>query len=127
MQGGTQDLPPGILNYLDIDEAAIAAVARRYARQLSITGQSLSQSLSRPMIDRTHDKIRLGYLSTDFFTHAVGTLVRELFACHDRAVSRSTAIRTGISPIRFRHAYDRDAMYIAIFRVVMRSVSPCHR
>ncbi|MBI5463214.1 MAG: tetratricopeptide repeat protein [Gammaproteobacteria bacterium] len=82
---GAQDIPPGILNYLDIDETTIAAVARRYAKQLTAAGRSLLDRPHDAASNRTRGKIRLGYLSTDFFTHAVGTLVRDLFASHDRS------------------------------------------
>ena len=75
------DIPPGILNYLEIDEGMIAAMARRYARQLSAVAEPRHTSLRQ---GRLGDRIRLGYLSTDFFAHAVGSLVRDLFAGHDR-------------------------------------------
>ena len=79
-----QDIPPGTLNYLDIDEATIAAFSRRHAGQLSTAGTALQKTLRKPATARADGKIRLGYLSTDFFSHAVGSLVRDLFACHDR-------------------------------------------
>jgi predicted O-linked N-acetylglucosamine transferase (SPINDLY family) len=81
---GGQTIPPGILNYLDVDEGTISAIARRYAAQLSAAGKSLREKLRAPLNHSTGKKIRLGYLSTDFFAHAVGFLVRDLFACHDR-------------------------------------------
>ena len=79
-----QDIPPGILNYLGVGEDIIAAFARRYAAQLSSAGEKLEQVRDKPRKPKAGDKIRLGYLSTDFFAHAVGSLVRDLFACHDR-------------------------------------------
>lgn len=80
-----QDIPPGILNYLGVGEDIIAAFAKRYAEQLSSTGAKLKHAPATPRERKAGDKIRLGYLSTDFFTHAVGSLVRDLFACHDRS------------------------------------------
>lgn len=80
-----QDIPSGILNYLEVDEVTISAVARRYAAQLTALGKSLRRKLQVTENHRTDGKIRLGYLSTDFFTHAVGSLVCDLFACHDRS------------------------------------------
>ena len=82
---GGEDVPPGILNYLEVDERTISDMAKRYAGQLSVAGKMLRQKLRLPATPRTGKKIRLGYLSTDFFAHAVGSLVRDLFACHDRA------------------------------------------
>ncbi len=82
---GAQSIPPGILNYLDVDEATTATFAKRYAAQLSTAGASLRQKLPTPPSRKKGGKIRLGYLSTDFFAHAVGFLVRDLFSRHDRA------------------------------------------
>jgi len=79
-----QEIPPGTLNYLEVDEETISVFAKRYARQLSASGAALQDTLRTPAMRRTGNRIRLGYLSTDFFTHAVGSLVRDLFACHDR-------------------------------------------
>lgn len=78
-------IPPGILNYLELEESTISATAKRYAGQLSAAGKLLRQKLHAPATSRPGKKIRLGYLSTDFFMHAVGSLVRDLFACHDRS------------------------------------------
>jgi protein O-GlcNAc transferase len=83
---GDESVPPGILNYLEVDERTISGLAKRYAGQLSAAGRMLRQTLRVPVpTPRTDRKIRLGYLSTDLFAHAVGSLVRDLFACHDRA------------------------------------------
>lgn len=83
-EDGTQDIPPGVLNYLDVDETCIAAIARRYARGLAAAGATLRLKLPPPP-RQANETIRLGYLSTDFFNHAVGSLVQNLFACHDRS------------------------------------------
>jgi predicted O-linked N-acetylglucosamine transferase (SPINDLY family) len=80
-----QNIPPGILNFLEVDEGTISAIARRYAGQLSAAGKLLRQTLPAPATHKIGKRIRLGYLSTDFFAHAVGFLVSDLFACHDRA------------------------------------------
>jgi protein O-GlcNAc transferase len=79
-----QNIPPSILNFLEVDEGTILAIARRYAGQLSAAGKLLRQTLPAPATHKTGKRIRLGYLSTDFFAHAVGFLVSDLFACHDR-------------------------------------------
>lgn len=79
-----QDIPPGTLNYLEVNEETIFAFAKRHASQISAAGARLQDTPLKPATPRTSDKIRVGYLSTDFFTHAIGSLVRDLFACHDR-------------------------------------------
>jgi predicted O-linked N-acetylglucosamine transferase (SPINDLY family) len=82
--GDARDFAPGLLNLLDIDEELIANFARRYATHLSEGGRNLRAKLHNPRATRTDGRIRLGYLSTDFYAHAVGYLVRDLFAAHDR-------------------------------------------
>lgn len=84
-QDAGASIPPGMLNFMDVDETTIAEIAKRYARQLAAAGGSLRQKLHKPIARNKSDKLRVGYLSTDFFAHAVGFLVRDLFACHDRA------------------------------------------
>ncbi len=79
-----QDIPPSILNYLDVDEEVISAVARRYAGMIAAAGTALRQKLPTQLPRPPRSKIRLGYLSSDFFAHAIGSLVRDLFAAHDR-------------------------------------------
>lgn len=81
---GSETIPPGLLNYLDIDEKTISAIARRHARKLAVTAEPLRRKLPMRLAQKTGRRIRLGYLSTDFYTHAVGSLVRDVFACHDR-------------------------------------------
>ncbi|HTI87999.1 MAG TPA: tetratricopeptide repeat protein [Alphaproteobacteria bacterium] len=59
-----------------------------------------------------HDRIRLAYLSADFFQHATSYLMAELFETHDRARFEVTAIsfgRTDPDPMRGRltKAFDR--------------------
>jgi predicted O-linked N-acetylglucosamine transferase (SPINDLY family) len=78
-----QVIPPGILNYLDVDERTISAIARRYAGQLSAIARPFRHESARKRAHGSNGRIRLGYLSTDFFSHAVGSLVRDLFHSHD--------------------------------------------
>lgn len=74
---------PFVLTFLPLgDEAA--------ARALDAHVQKLRRSAAAmPSIPPTHTarperRLRLGYLSPDFGEHAVGGLVRDLFASHDR-------------------------------------------
>lgn len=43
----------------------------------------------------THDKMRIGYVSTDFYQHAIATLFMELFELHDRTKVSITAFSFG--------------------------------
>lgn len=108
---GRQNIPPGILNYLEVDEGTISAIARRYAGQISAAGKLLRQKLRVPAAHRTGGKIRLGYLSTDFFEHAVGSLVSDLFACHDRArfevYGYSLRHQSDAVQVRIQRGFDR--------------------
>lgn len=84
-QDSGASIPPGMLNFMDVDETTIAEIAKRHARQLAEAGESLRQKLHKAAARNKSGRLRVGYLSTDFFAHAVGFLVRDLFACHDRA------------------------------------------
>jgi predicted O-linked N-acetylglucosamine transferase (SPINDLY family) len=42
-----------------------------------------------------HDKIRIGYVSGDFYLHAISQLTAGMFECHDRARFETTAISIG--------------------------------
>ena len=66
--------------------------------------------LDRPPV-RQHDKIRLGYLSGDLCTHAVGLLMAELFEAHDHDRFRITAFDFSVEDgtahrARLRRAFD---------------------
>jgi protein O-GlcNAc transferase len=44
-----------------------------------------------------HDRIRVGYVSADFYLHATAHLIAGLFECHDRARFETTGISIGPS------------------------------
>lgn len=59
-----------------------------------------------------HDKIRIGYFSSDFRNHAVGALAVELFELHDRSRFELTAFSLGLEErdelrTRIEAAFDR--------------------
>ena len=59
-----------------------------------------------------HNKIRLGYVSSDFREHPMTLLMADVFECHDKAKFETTAISIGIddkSPMRQRlqRSFDR--------------------
>jgi predicted O-linked N-acetylglucosamine transferase (SPINDLY family) len=58
-----------------------------------------------------HDKIRIGYVSGDFYLHAISQLTAGMFECHDRARFETTAISIGPDDKsevrnRLKHAFD---------------------
>jgi protein O-GlcNAc transferase len=81
----TFQLSPLTLNYFPIDQSFHKAVAQKYASILSsqIDGIKSSCNFSYPVYN-SEEKIRIGYISPDFRFHAVGMLLNQLFAHHDK-------------------------------------------
>jgi protein O-GlcNAc transferase len=73
---------PFILAFLDIDAKAKAAALRHHAQRIQRSVARLPEA-RRPA--KTSDVLRIGYVSADFGSHAVGQLVRSHFAAHDRS------------------------------------------
>jgi protein O-GlcNAc transferase len=72
---------PFMMNALPVPPALHRRVAESYAMRLGGSTPPV-----RPAPGRADGILRVGYLSPDFRRHAVGILVRDLFAAHDRAV-----------------------------------------
>lgn len=70
------------LSFLPVSDTARKAAATRYASRVTERARRFAPLPSHPA--HTSGPIRLGYLSADFGPHAIGTLVRDLFAAHDR-------------------------------------------
>ena len=80
-----EDLSPLSLNYFGIETGLRLRAAKHRA---DLATRNVSISLGRCHFDHarsTPAKLRVGYVSPDFRSHAVGTLVRDLFAHHDRS------------------------------------------
>ncbi|MEO5596067.1 MAG: tetratricopeptide repeat protein [Lysobacteraceae bacterium] len=92
---------PFVLSFLPLSKVARRSVLQRKAAEVqaeanSLAGESAvaqSDQSSAPnddpgnvTLDRTtpSSPLRIGYLSADFGEHAVGGLIRDLFAAHDR-------------------------------------------
>jgi protein O-GlcNAc transferase len=76
---------PFLLLYLPLHAGARNAALDRYVKAV----ESEAAALPRPppgaaSASREAGPLRIGYLSPDFGEHAVGSLVRDLFAAHDR-------------------------------------------
>jgi predicted O-linked N-acetylglucosamine transferase (SPINDLY family) len=54
------------------------------ARKMAAPGKRLSPALGYRLDPVGHDRIRLGYMSSDFCQHAMSLLIAELFERHDR-------------------------------------------
>ena len=72
--------PLAALSLTDQVAAQTAITARWIARKTSPTPRRLS-----PPEGYRHDRIRVGYMSSDFCRHAMGYLIAELFERHDRS------------------------------------------
>lgn len=59
-------------------------IAAGEARQFAARHAALGRELAAGRTPGTHDRLRLAYLSGDFYDHAVGHLVQRLFGLHDR-------------------------------------------
>lgn len=115
--GALESIEPSILMAISDDPAHQAGVARSQAARLAGSVKKLS---APPPYD--HDRIRVAYVSRDFYAHATAFLMAELFELHDRddfeviAVSfggdDGSAIRRRIAGacdrfVEMRHASDQ--------------------
>ena len=79
-------LPALTLQALPVPGALRLRVARHLARGLELqTAAARARCAFRHPPRRESERLRIGYVSPDFRTHAVGTLVHDLFRHHDRA------------------------------------------
>jgi predicted O-linked N-acetylglucosamine transferase (SPINDLY family) len=72
-----------------------ADIQLRCARLFAKTRYPLSSTPLWRGETRTHDRIRVGYVSTDFRSHAVSYLMAGVFECHDKSRFDVTAISIG--------------------------------
>lgn len=105
------DVPEAFpLSFLPLSDAARRVALDRYAARIEArAGPRLPATMSPARLDR--HRIRLGYLSADFGPHAVGELVRDVFAAHDREVVElhgySLRSHAGPTAQRIREGFDR--------------------
>ncbi len=99
-------LSPNITAILADDPALQRAAAERYCAQHFNRLMPLP-----PPPPYAHEKLRIGYLSSDFHAHATSWLIAELFSLHDRQRFEVYAYSYGIedhSPIRERLRREAD-------------------
>ncbi|MCK4951837.1 MAG: tetratricopeptide repeat protein, partial [Gammaproteobacteria bacterium] len=82
---GHESIPPGPLNYLGMQAQLVRDIARHYANIFSERASHIEQELKRHTENLRKNKIHIGYLSTDFYNHAVGNLTYKMFGYHDKA------------------------------------------
>jgi len=85
------DLSPNIAVLLFDDPALQRAAAERFCARRFAGGEPLP---SAPPY--AHERLRVGYLSSDFHEHATAWLIAELFELHDRAAFEVYAYSYGI-------------------------------
>lgn len=104
-------IPVWLLEALPLPIALQARAARHHAARVARRAAAMPPPVRRPR--PAGDRLRLGYVSPDFREHAVGRLVRDLFARHDRGrveVLAYSLIETG-DPVQqaIRAGVDRFA------------------
>ena len=121
MHGGHADPDPFLLATLALPESLKADAIGRYSRAIAarhVASPPLPAAAPHPGSTR---RIRIGYLSADFGEHAVGSLVRDHFAAHDRvrfevlgyaltAEPPATALVRGFDQFVDASALDDDAL-----------------
>lgn len=113
---GTLPVSPAPLNYLNVSPELITKVTRHYANHISEQVRSLESRLTRRP-RQTKQRLHIGYLSTDFFNHAVGNLTYKLFGCHDKS-------RFKIHAYSLRQQEDQYQRDIAGGSDIYRDLSP---
>ncbi|MCZ6560545.1 MAG: hypothetical protein O6931_06625 [Gammaproteobacteria bacterium] len=99
---------PGILNYLPGSQELHRRAAGYYASQLSANTEKLNPGRSAD-----DGRIVIGYLSADFQAHAVGFLLSDFFAQHDR--DKFSVIVNDLSPAKGAVA-DRFRTQVDLYR-----------
>lgn len=89
-EGGSAEpddrVEPFALTFLPLSDAAASAVLRRARAAIDREVAGLGGPLPALSARSQHGRMRIGYLSAEFGDHAVGGLMRDVFAAHDRTV-----------------------------------------
>src|SRR5262249_17346982 len=78
------EVNPFALLALRDDPTELAQVTRNYARRVSAEVAALPRLLIAARARSPHERLRIGYLSGHFHSHATAYLTAEMFECHDR-------------------------------------------
>ncbi|MEM7283348.1 MAG: tetratricopeptide repeat protein, partial [Pseudomonadota bacterium] len=79
---GKPMLSPSLLNYMDVSPALHNSVAGYYADQVSRSAENVQIERTRDRVENSN--IRIGYVSPDFSSRAIGSLIYQMFRLHDR-------------------------------------------
>jgi len=115
---------PFVLAFLPLSAGSRQRILQRYVRKLEREAAGLSPPARRaPNISDSARPLRVGYLSPDFGDHAVGGLIQDVFAAHDRrlltvhgyslrqhAGAVAEAIRAGCDVFRDCHEQSTQAL-----------------
>jgi protein O-GlcNAc transferase len=77
-------LPPMTLAAFPVPLALQAAVARHQAQTQTLAVAALKADLPQVPLDLAPARLRIGYVSPDFRSHAVGSLIYQMFQYHQR-------------------------------------------
>jgi predicted O-linked N-acetylglucosamine transferase (SPINDLY family) len=114
---------PFVLMFLPLSARSRRQILRSYVEKVARDSASLRPPPRRPEVAETSRPLRIGYLSPDFGDHAVGTLVQDMFAAHDRNLVSvygysltsysgqvADTIRAGCDVFREAHALSTQAL-----------------
>jgi predicted O-linked N-acetylglucosamine transferase (SPINDLY family) len=93
------------------------AIARAESRQLAARQAALREEIAAARPTRSPGRLRIGYLSGDFYDHAVSHLTQGMFALHDRAQFEVFAYSFGPDDgSRYRWRIERDCEHFTDVR-----------
>ncbi len=79
---GKPFLSPFLINFMDAPTNLHDSVAGYYAAQLSQSVEKVKLKKTRDRVENSN--IRIGYISPDFSSRAIGSLIYQMFRLHDR-------------------------------------------
>lgn len=82
--GDTGEIDPYLMIFICQTPAELLKVARNHSRRAQAAASSLPIPLVTVPPHPPSQKLRIGYLSADFHTHATSVLAAQLFEAHDR-------------------------------------------
>ncbi len=115
-EGGSAEpddrVEPFALTFLPLSDAAASEVLRRARSAIEREVAGLGGPLPPPGKSR-QGPLRIGYLSAEFGDHAVGGLMRDVFAAHDRTVCsvHAYSLRDYADPVAARIRAGCDAFH----------------
>ena len=113
---GTTRISPGLLNYLPECEDLHDRLAGLFSQQLA----NANAPLSVEKASTAASPLRIGYLSADFQEHAVGFLLADMFAAHDRDRGPGFRLRPAARRQRAREKHQGEPGLFAVRATTVR-------